>query len=201
MVAHHHARGMAYLDITDARLDQTLKLIVKQLCLFFITAFACVGLSDLQSFLELSNETPIELATNVVLWIFMVTAAFAGWVVENAQNMLTSSWLFTWLFYAMFEGAAVYLSCFSSWRDSDQGCRDTINFMAPYFIHVICFCLAGWWTSRSNSQSDGTLLEKGCCGVLSDEDPSKKGKDTKPHPWHSRAYKDKGKQKATLEMH
>ena len=48
---------------------------------------------------------------------------------------------------------------------------------------------------------DGTLLEKGCCGFLSDEDPSKKGKDTKPHPWHSRAYKDKGKQKATLEMH
>ena len=39
MVAHHHARGMAYLDITDARLDQTLKLIVKQLCLFFITLF------------------------------------------------------------------------------------------------------------------------------------------------------------------
>ena len=55
--------------------------------------------------------------------------------------------------------------------------------------------------SSHSYRCDGTLLEKGCCGFLSDEDPSKKGKDTKPHPWHSRAYKDKGKQKATLEMH
>ena len=60
MVAHHHARGMAYLDITDARLDQTLKLIVKQLCLFFITAFACVGLSDLQSFLSYRTKLPLS---------------------------------------------------------------------------------------------------------------------------------------------
>ena len=47
----------AYLDITDARLDQTLKLIVKQLCLFFITASA-------SAFLELSNETPSWLPTS-----------------------------------------------------------------------------------------------------------------------------------------
>ena len=84
---------------------------------------------------------------------------------------------------------------------NEGSCEETRASSSVPTVPLLRFCLAGWWTSRSNSQSDGTLLEKGCCGVLSDEDPSKKGKDTKPHPWHSRAYKDKGKQKATLEMH